>query len=96
MQVQLLTLIMFPMFQSSKVQDYSTAILKQKHRPNRLIVDEALNEDSSIVSLSPVGALKKGPQKTLVHTEKEDNVSFSEECANNNTEHLLYYTLKFP
>uniref|UniRef100_A0A8C6SQ72 vesicle-fusing ATPase n=1 Tax=Neogobius melanostomus TaxID=47308 RepID=A0A8C6SQ72_9GOBI len=37
----------------SKGEDYSTAILKQKHRPNRLIVDEALNEDSSIVSLSP-------------------------------------------
>ncbi|XP_059186614.1 transitional endoplasmic reticulum ATPase [Centropristis striata] len=36
----------------SKGEDYSTAILKQKHRPNRLIVDEALNEDNSIVSLS--------------------------------------------
>ncbi|KAK2815860.1 hypothetical protein Q5P01_026327 [Channa striata] len=35
-----------------KGEDLSTAILKQKHRPNRLIVDEALNEDSSIVGLS--------------------------------------------
>ncbi|KAM4584406.1 transitional endoplasmic reticulum ATPase-like [Odontesthes bonariensis] len=35
-----------------KGEDFSTAILKQKHRPNRLIVDEALSEDSSIVSLS--------------------------------------------
>ncbi|KAL4648732.1 transitional endoplasmic reticulum ATPase-like, partial [Arapaima gigas] len=35
-----------------KGEDYSTAILKQKHRPNRLIVDEALNEDNSIVCLS--------------------------------------------
>ncbi|XP_041642240.1 zgc:136908 [Cheilinus undulatus] len=35
-----------------KGEDLSTAILKQKIRPNRLIVDEALNEDSSIVSLS--------------------------------------------
>ncbi|XP_029908996.1 transitional endoplasmic reticulum ATPase [Myripristis murdjan] len=35
-----------------KGEDFSTAILKQKHRPNRLIVDEALNEDNSIVSLS--------------------------------------------
>uniref|UniRef100_A0A3Q0S6Y9 Transitional endoplasmic reticulum ATPase n=1 Tax=Amphilophus citrinellus TaxID=61819 RepID=A0A3Q0S6Y9_AMPCI len=35
-----------------KGEDYSTAILKQKHRPNRLIVDEAVSEDSSIVSLS--------------------------------------------
>lgn len=38
--------------ESSKGEDFSTAILKQKHRPNRLIVDEALSEDSSIVSLS--------------------------------------------
>ncbi|XP_028269891.1 transitional endoplasmic reticulum ATPase-like [Parambassis ranga] len=36
----------------SKEEDFSTAILKQKHRPNRLVVDEALSEDSSIVSLS--------------------------------------------
>ncbi|XP_071360127.1 transitional endoplasmic reticulum ATPase isoform X1 [Trachinotus anak] len=36
----------------SKGEDFSTAILKQKHRPNRLIVDEVLSEDSSIVSLS--------------------------------------------
>ncbi|XP_033962138.1 transitional endoplasmic reticulum ATPase [Pseudochaenichthys georgianus] len=42
-----------------KGKDFSTAILKQKHRPNRLIVDEVLtdlnkahNEDGSIVSLS--------------------------------------------
>nr|XP_023662104.1 transitional endoplasmic reticulum ATPase-like isoform X2 [Paramormyrops kingsleyae] len=35
-----------------KAEDYSTAILKQKQRPNRLIVDEALNEDNSIVCLS--------------------------------------------
>ncbi|KAM8772236.1 transitional endoplasmic reticulum ATPase isoform 1-T1 [Acanthopagrus schlegelii] len=37
-----------------KGEDFSTAILKQKQRPNRLIVDEALNEDSSIVSLSQI------------------------------------------
>lgn len=42
------------LFGSSKEEDFSTAILKQKHRPNRLVVDEALNEDSSIVSLSQV------------------------------------------
>uniref|UniRef100_G1KTE0 Transitional endoplasmic reticulum ATPase n=2 Tax=Anolis carolinensis TaxID=28377 RepID=G1KTE0_ANOCA len=36
----------------AKGEDYSTAILRQKHRPNRLIVDEAANEDNSIVSLS--------------------------------------------
>ncbi|KAK5618653.1 hypothetical protein CRENBAI_014615 [Crenichthys baileyi] len=39
------------LFGSLKGEDFSTAILKQKQRPNRLIVDEALNEDSSIVSL---------------------------------------------
>uniref|UniRef100_A0A8C2C8Q0 Transitional endoplasmic reticulum ATPase n=1 Tax=Cyprinus carpio TaxID=7962 RepID=A0A8C2C8Q0_CYPCA len=37
-----------------KICDYSTAILKQKVRPNRLIVDEANNEDNSIVCLSQV------------------------------------------
>lgn len=42
------------LFGSQKGEDFSTAILKQKHRPNRLIVDEALNEDSSIVGLSQV------------------------------------------
>ncbi|MEE6457730.1 hypothetical protein FKM82_000002, partial [Ascaphus truei] len=36
----------------SKADDLSTAILKQKSRPNRLIVDEAINEDNSVVSLS--------------------------------------------
>uniref|UniRef100_A0AAR2K4K9 vesicle-fusing ATPase n=1 Tax=Pygocentrus nattereri TaxID=42514 RepID=A0AAR2K4K9_PYGNA len=37
---------------SQKAEDFSTAILKQKSRPNRLIVDEANNEDNSIVCLS--------------------------------------------
>ncbi|XP_016375337.1 transitional endoplasmic reticulum ATPase-like [Sinocyclocheilus rhinocerous] len=37
-----------------KSEDFSTAILKQKIRPNRLIVDEANNEDNSIVCLSQV------------------------------------------
>lgn len=46
--------IMCPLSGSPKGEDFSTAILKQKQRPNRLIVDEALNEDSSIVSLSQV------------------------------------------
>uniref|UniRef100_A0A8C4S2L4 Transitional endoplasmic reticulum ATPase n=1 Tax=Erpetoichthys calabaricus TaxID=27687 RepID=A0A8C4S2L4_ERPCA len=32
--------------------DLSTAILKQKNRPNRLIVDESINEDNSVVALS--------------------------------------------
>uniref|UniRef100_G3P597 Transitional endoplasmic reticulum ATPase n=1 Tax=Gasterosteus aculeatus aculeatus TaxID=481459 RepID=G3P597_GASAC len=36
----------------SKNDDLATAILKQKTRPNRLIVDESINEDNSVVSLS--------------------------------------------
>eukprot|EP00063_Salmo_salar_P042030 XP_014016865.1 PREDICTED: transitional endoplasmic reticulum ATPase-like [Salmo salar] len=36
----------------SRNDDLSTAILKQKTRPNRLIVDESINEDNSVVSLS--------------------------------------------
>ncbi|XP_060948384.1 transitional endoplasmic reticulum ATPase [Limanda limanda] len=35
-----------------KAEDFSTAILKQKHRPNRLVVDENVSDDSSLVSLS--------------------------------------------
>lgn len=38
----------------TKPEDVSTAILQQKHRPNRLIVDEAINDDNSIVSLSQI------------------------------------------
>jgi len=30
----------------------ATAILRQKHKPNRLIVEEALNDDNSIITLS--------------------------------------------
>lgn len=33
-------------------EDLSTAILKRKDRPNRLLVDDATNDDNSIVSLS--------------------------------------------
>ncbi|KAH7867042.1 hypothetical protein Vadar_028132 [Vaccinium darrowii] len=34
-------------------RDYSTAILDKKKSPNRLIVDEALNDDNSVVSMHP-------------------------------------------
>lgn len=40
----------------SKNDDLATAILKQKNRPNRLIVDESINEDNSVVSLSQVNS----------------------------------------
>uniref|UniRef100_A0A671QA29 vesicle-fusing ATPase n=1 Tax=Sinocyclocheilus anshuiensis TaxID=1608454 RepID=A0A671QA29_9TELE len=41
-------------YHSGESEDFSTAILKQKIRPNRLIVDKANNEDNSIVCLSQV------------------------------------------
>ncbi|MQL85517.1 hypothetical protein Taro_018037 [Colocasia esculenta] len=34
-------------------KDYSTAILERKKSPNRLIVDEAVNDDNSVVSMNP-------------------------------------------
>ncbi|KAF3655931.1 Cell division cycle protein 48 -like protein [Capsicum annuum] len=34
-------------------KDYSTAILERKKSPNRLVVDEATNDDNSVVSLHP-------------------------------------------
>ena len=33
-------------------KDISTAILERKKAPNRLTVDEAINDDNSVVSLS--------------------------------------------
>lgn len=38
--------------------DLSTAILRRKDRPNRLIVEEAISDDNSVVSLSQVSNLK--------------------------------------
>jgi len=37
---------------AGKADDLATAILKKKERPNRLIVDEAANDDNSVVALS--------------------------------------------
>lgn len=34
-------------------KDFSTAILERKKSPNRLVVDEAVNDDNSVVALSP-------------------------------------------
>lgn len=36
----------------NKGDDLATAILKKKDKPNRLIVDESINDDNSVVSLS--------------------------------------------
>lgn len=38
---------------TSSKKDFSTAILERKKSPNRLIVDEALNDDNSVVSMHP-------------------------------------------
>lgn len=42
-------------FQNRKAnkKDFSTAILERKKSPNRLVVDEAINDDNSVVSLHP-------------------------------------------
>jgi len=37
--------------------DLATAILRRKAKPNRLLVEEAINEDNSVVSLSQVTAV---------------------------------------
>ncbi|KAK7411095.1 hypothetical protein VNO78_02485 [Psophocarpus tetragonolobus] len=37
----------------SDKKDYSTAILERKKSPNRLVVDEAINDDNSVVTLHP-------------------------------------------
>ena len=37
--------------------DLATAILRRKAKPNRLIVEEAINEDNSVVTLSQVQKL---------------------------------------
>ena len=34
-------------------KDFSTAILEKKKAPNRLIVEEAVNDDNSVVALHP-------------------------------------------
>lgn len=38
-------------------KDLATAILNKKHKPNRLIVDEAPTDDNSVVALSQVSHL---------------------------------------
>ncbi|PHU23713.1 Cell division cycle protein 48 -like protein [Capsicum chinense] len=39
--------------QKNNKKDFSTAILERKKSPNRLIVDEAINDDNSVVSMHP-------------------------------------------
>ncbi|KAL8123429.1 cell division cycle protein 48 homolog [Apium graveolens] len=42
-----------PSAPKSGKKDYSTAILERKKSPNRLIVDEAVNDDNSVLSMHP-------------------------------------------
>ncbi|KAI3948709.1 hypothetical protein MKW92_028562 [Papaver armeniacum] len=37
----------------SHKKDFSTAILERKKSPNRLVVDEAINDDNSVVAMNP-------------------------------------------
>lgn len=41
------------MFRKSGKKDFSTAILERKKAPNRLLVDEAINDDNSVLSMHP-------------------------------------------
>ncbi|KAJ0854874.1 Cell division cycle protein 48 [Helianthus annuus] len=42
-----------PKAQPSQKKDFSTAILERKKSPNRLVVDEAVNDDNSVVAMHP-------------------------------------------
>ncbi|KAM1080738.1 hypothetical protein ACFX1X_015616 [Malus domestica] len=42
----------------SNKRDFSTAILERKRSPNRLVVDEAVNDDNSVISLHPAAMEK--------------------------------------
>ena len=37
----------------SKLDDMNTAIMDKKKAPNRLVVDDAVNDDNSVICLSP-------------------------------------------
>lgn len=43
----------FWIFSKGTKRDFSTAILERKKAPNRLVVDEAINDDNSVVALHP-------------------------------------------
>ena len=38
----------------NRSEDLATAILKKKDKPNRLLVEEAVNDDNSVVAMSQV------------------------------------------
>lgn len=45
--------VWFVGFSKGTKRDFSTAILERKKAANRLVVDEAVNDDNSVVSLNP-------------------------------------------
>lgn len=47
-------------------KDLETAILRTKSKPNRLLVDEAINDDNSVVSLSQVSFQAAGSEKPAI------------------------------
>lgn len=64
---------------SRKKQDVSTAILERKKSPNRLIVDEALNDDNSVVSMHTQTMKKLGSsfsEATLSSIPHQDTTGF--------------------
>lgn len=70
-----------------KKKDYATAILDRKKAPNRLIVDDATNDDNSVVALSPAKMeelqLFRGDTVLLKGKKRRDTVCIvlaDEEC----------------
>lgn len=46
-------ILVFVFVSKGTKRDFSTAILERKKAPNRLVVDEAVNDDNSVVALHP-------------------------------------------
>lgn len=70
-----------------KKTDFSTAILDKKKAPNRLIIDDATNDDNSVVALSPAKMeelqLFRGDTVLLKGKKRKDTVCIvlaDEEC----------------
>lgn len=47
------------LFRFCSSDDLATAILRRKAKPNRLLVEEAINEDNSVVCVSQVRKASK-------------------------------------
>lgn len=51
--LEFLWVVFFLLCSKGTKRDFSTAILERKKSPNRLVVDEAINDDNSVVSIHP-------------------------------------------